>query len=33
MIKRNEHGFWSCLALISLIMAIVTGHQMLNEKR
>lgn len=25
------HAFWSCLALISLIMAIVSGHRIVCE--
>lgn len=26
------HGFWSCLLLVSCIMCIVTGHQIISER-
>ncbi len=28
----NGHKFWSCLLLVSCIMCIVTGHQVIKEK-
>lgn len=28
----NGHKFWSCLLLISCIMCIVTGHEIIREK-
>lgn len=27
----NGHKFWSCLLLVSCIMCIVTGHQMIKR--
>lgn len=29
----KKHAFWSCLALISLIMCIVSGHEILQEEK
>lgn len=28
----NGHKFWSCLLLVSCIMCIVTGHEIIREK-
>ena len=27
----NKHQFWACLAMLSMLMAIVTGHQMVSD--
>lgn len=29
--KGTQNAFWSCLALVALIMAIFTGHQMVQK--
>ena len=26
----NKHQFWACLAMLSMFMAIVTGHQLVH---
>jgi len=26
----NKHQFWACLAMLSMFMAIVTGHQLVG---
>ena len=26
----NKHQFWACLAMLSMFMAIVTGHQLVS---
>lgn len=32
-INMNGHKFWTCLLLISCVMCIVTGHQMIGRDR
>jgi hypothetical protein len=31
MNKEQKHAFWSCLALIALIIAIVSGHELTDR--
>lgn len=26
----KQHQFWACLALVGMVMAIITGHQMVS---
>lgn len=26
----EKHEFWACLALLGMVMAIITGHQMVG---
>ena len=30
--KMDHHKFWSCLLLISCIMCIVTGHDIVRDR-
>lgn len=31
MSGKNGHKFWSCLLLVSCVMCIVTGHQIVKK--
>lgn len=26
----KQHQFWACVALVGMVMAIITGHQMIG---
>ena len=29
----KKHKFWACVALLSMLMCIITGHEMLGGRR